>query len=85
MSGEVLGGPAPHAAQGAGWVARHTRSILAIMLALTIAGGFSAVLLPTGLFPVVQFPRVVVNVDAGGVVQNLPFLGHTGVRRPPAR
>jgi len=65
MSGEVLGGPAPHAAQGAGWVARHTRSILAIMLALMIAGGFSAVLLPTGLFPVVQFPRVVVNVDAG--------------------
>jgi len=65
MSGEVLGGPVPHAVQGRGWVARHTRSILAIMLALMIAGGFSAVLLPTGLFPVVQFPRVVVNVDAG--------------------
>jgi len=48
MSGEVLGGPVPHAVQGRGWVARHTRSILAIMLALMIAGGFSAVLLPTG-------------------------------------
>ncbi len=68
MSGEVLGGQVPHcAAEGAGpgWLARHTRSLLAIMLALAIAGGFSAVLLPTGLFPVVQFPRVVVNVDAG--------------------
>jgi len=68
MSGEALRGPAPHAVhavQGGGWVARHMRSILAVMLALTIAGGFSTVLLPTGLFPVVQFPRVVVNVDAG--------------------
>ncbi len=65
MSGEVLRGPTPRAVPGGGWVARHTRSILAIMLALTIAGGFSSVLLPTGLFPVVQFPRMVVNVDAG--------------------
>ena len=48
-----------------GWVARHMRSILAVMVALTLAGGFSAVKLPTGLFPVVQFPRVVVNVDSG--------------------
>ncbi len=64
-SDEALRGPAPHAVPTGGWVARHTRSILAIMLALMIAGGFSAVLLPTGLFPVVQFPRVVVNVDAG--------------------
>ncbi len=65
MSDEALRGLAPHAVPAGGWVARHTRSILAIMLALMIAGGFSAVLLPTGLFPVVQFPRVVVNVDAG--------------------
>jgi len=65
MSGEAIGGPAPRAVEASGWMARHTRSILAILLALTIAGGFSAALLPTGLFPVVQFPRVVVNVDAG--------------------
>jgi len=65
MSDEALRGPAPRTVPTGGWVARHTRSILAVMLALTVAGGFSAVLLPTGLFPVVQFPRVVVNVDAG--------------------
>ena len=64
MSDEAIRGLAPHAV-GGGWVARHTRSILAVALALMLAGGFSAVLLPTGLFPVVQFPRVVVNVDAG--------------------
>ena len=65
MSDEALRGPAPKAVRDGGWVARHTRSILAVMLALMLAGGFSAVLLPTGLFPVVQFPRVVVNMDAG--------------------
>ena len=48
-----------------GFVARHTRSILAIMLAFAVAGAFAAFQLPRGLFPVVQFPRVVVNVDAG--------------------
>ena len=70
MSGETLpvrdaagAGVTPGAE--AGWVARHTRSILAVLLALAIAGGFSAALLPAGLFPVVQFPRVVLNVDAG--------------------
>ncbi len=65
MSDEAIRGPAAHAVGEGGWVARHTRSILAVALALMLAGGFSAVLLPTGLFPVVQFPRVVVNVDAG--------------------
>jgi len=50
---------------GPGWIARHTRSILAVLAALALAGGFAAVILPRGLFPVVQFPRVVVNVDAG--------------------
>ncbi len=68
MSGDVLPArpaPATHAAKPGGFVARHTRSILAVMLALTLAGGFAGVLLPTGLFPIVQFPRVTVNVDAG--------------------
>ena len=68
MSGGVLHGPAPAEAPATlrkGFVAQHLRSILAIMLALTLVGGFSTVLLPTGLFPVVQFPRVVVNLDAG--------------------
>jgi len=64
MSEAALKVPGP-AADRSGWVARHMRSILAVMLALAVAGGFSAVLLPTGLFPVVQFPRVVVNVDSG--------------------
>ena len=68
--GTAVPGTAPPATAGPrtagpGWVARHTRSILAILAALTLAGGFAAAILPRGLFPVVQFPRVVVNVDAG--------------------
>ena len=49
----------------AGFEARHTRSILGIMLAFALAGAYSAFQLPKGLFPVVQFPRVLVNVNAG--------------------
>ena len=56
----MTGGIAPR-----GFLERHTRSILAVLLALAAAGAFSAVLLPTGLFPVVQFPRILINVDAG--------------------
>ena len=56
----MTGGIAPR-----GFLERHTRSILAVLLALAAAGAVSAVLLPTGLFPVVQFPRILINVDAG--------------------
>ena len=48
-----------------GFMARHARSILAVLLALALAGVFAATQLPNGLFPVVQFPRVVVDVNAG--------------------
>ncbi len=48
-----------------GWVRHHRRSIL-FLLALLVAGGaFSAWRLPVGLFPQVDFPRVVLNFDAG--------------------
>ena len=35
------------------------------MLAFALAGAYSAIQLPNGLFPVVQFPRVRVDVNAG--------------------
>ncbi len=70
MSGEALGRAAPGEPvavrnTGTAWLARHTRSILAVVLALAVAGGFAGVLLPTGLFPVTQFPRVIVDVGVG--------------------
>ena len=49
----------------AGFVERHTRSILFVALALAAAGLIAARTLPLGLFPQVAFPRVVVDLNAG--------------------
>ena len=50
---------------GRGFVARHTRSILAVLLALAVAGALSAAVLPMRLFPQVAFPRILIDVNAG--------------------
>jgi multidrug efflux pump subunit AcrB len=47
------------------WLEYHSRSILFIALALSIAGAFAATSLPVGLFPQVAFPRVQVSLDSG--------------------
>jgi len=47
------------------WVQAHRRSILFFVLALALAGVFAAFQLPVTLFPNVDFPRVVVSLDAG--------------------
>jgi CzcA family heavy metal efflux pump len=47
------------------WAAQHCRSIL-FLVALLVLGGIAAALkLPVALFPHVDFPRVVVSLDAG--------------------
>jgi CzcA family heavy metal efflux pump len=47
------------------WVDSHRRSILLMVAILALSGAFCARLLPVGLFPLVDFPRIVVSVDAG--------------------
>ena len=47
------------------WVARHRRSVLFVLIIMVLGGVTSALRLPVGLFPVIDFPRVVVNVEAG--------------------
>ena len=49
----------------AGWAARHVRSILFLVAAFCAAGVASVFLMPVSLFPHVEFPRVVVSLDAG--------------------
>ena len=49
----------------AAFVARHTRSILLVAGALTLAGVLAAFTLPIGLFPQTSFPRILVNLNAG--------------------
>ena len=47
------------------WAAQHRRSILFLLAVLALAGAASALRLPVALFPHVNFPRIVVSVDAG--------------------
>lgn len=47
------------------WVQSHRRSILFLLAVLAIGGAITAFRLPTSLFPTVDFPRVVLSLDAG--------------------
>jgi multidrug efflux pump subunit AcrB len=47
------------------WIEHHRRSLIFVVVALTLAGLFAATAMPVGLFPVVSFPRIRVEVDAG--------------------
>jgi len=49
----------------ASWAAGHRRSILFLLAILALGGAASALRLPVALFPHVNFPRIVVMVDAG--------------------
>lgn len=47
------------------WMQSHRRSILFLLAAFGIAGFFCSFSLPVSLFPRVNFPRVVVGIEAG--------------------
>lgn len=47
------------------WMQGHRRSILALLALLALAGALASFKLPVTLFPTVDFPRVVVSLDAG--------------------
>ncbi len=47
------------------WMQRHRRSILFLIVVLAMGGLAGSLKLPVALFPHVNFPRVVVNLDAG--------------------
>ena len=47
------------------WLLAHRRSVLFLVLTAVLLGGVAAWRLPVGLFPQIDFPRVVVSVDAG--------------------
>jgi CzcA family heavy metal efflux pump len=46
-------------------IERHSRSIWLAVLLLTLGGTVAALRLPVGLFPHIDYPRVVVSIDAG--------------------
>jgi multidrug efflux pump subunit AcrB len=49
------------------WIEHHRRSLLFVAFALALAGIYAGGTLPVGLFPVVQFPRIRVEIDAGSM------------------
>jgi len=44
---------------------RHRRSVWLSVFLVTLAGLFAALRLPVTLFPHIDYPRVVVSIDAG--------------------
>ncbi|MDE2369862.1 MAG: efflux RND transporter permease subunit [Burkholderiales bacterium] len=70
------------------WMQGHRRSILFLLALLSLAGALAAFRLPVTLFPNVDFPRVVVSLDAGDRPADLMMLAVTqpveeAVRRVP--
>ncbi len=70
------------------WMQTHRRSILFFLLMLTVAGLFAAFRLPVALFPNVDFPRVVVTLDAGDrpaeqMEIQVTMLAEEAIRRVP--
>lgn len=47
------------------WLQQHRRSLLVVTLLLAIGGGAAAFGLPVALFPNIQFPRILVSIEAG--------------------
>ena len=47
------------------WFAKHSKSIIFIILTLAIAGVYMAFTLPVSVFPATNFPRIVIGVDNG--------------------
>jgi CzcA family heavy metal efflux pump len=70
------------------WMQTHRRSILFFLLMLAVTGLFAAFKLPVALFPTVDFPRVVVTLDAGDrpaeqMEIQVTMLAEEAIRRVP--
>ncbi len=47
------------------WFARHSKSIVFLILILGIAGVYAGINIPVAVFPTTNFPRIIVGVDNG--------------------
>ena len=47
------------------WFARHSKSIIFLVLTLAIVGIYEAFTLPIAVFPATNFPRIIIGVDNG--------------------
>src|SRR5437879_1013774 len=47
------------------WVARHSRSVIFLIVTLALLGGYLAFTIPVAVFPATNFPRILIAVDNG--------------------
>ncbi len=47
------------------WFARHSKSIIFLIVTLALVGGYLAFTIPVAVFPQTDFPRIVIGVDNG--------------------
>ncbi len=47
------------------WFARHSKSIIFLILTLAVVGIYEALSLPIAVFPATDFPRIIIGVDNG--------------------
>ena len=59
-------GPAPRESKESRyWFARHSKSIIFLILTLAVVGAYEALTLPIAVFPSTKFPRIIIGVDNG--------------------
>src|SRR5260370_13048374 len=59
------GGSAPIDDPNRYWFARHSKSIIFMIITLAVVGVYEALTLPIAVFPTTNFPRIIVGVDNG--------------------
>src|SRR5437588_6149247 len=47
------------------WVARHSRSVIFLIVTLALLGGYLSLTIPVAVFPETNFPRILIAVDNG--------------------
>ena len=57
--------PTAETEQSPYWFARHSKSILFLIVTLALVGAYLAFTIPIGVFPATNFPRIVIGVDNG--------------------
>jgi CzcA family heavy metal efflux pump len=56
---------APRTEDSPYWFARHSKSVLFVVITLALVGAYLAFTIPIAVFPATNFPRVVIGVDNG--------------------
>jgi len=47
------------------WFARHSKSIIFLIITLVLVGAYLAFTIPIAVFPATNFPRIVIGIDNG--------------------